>query len=199
MTTPTAADLKPARLRLWSNWLWILAASLALAVLWSAARLIHDQKMRQDALRSLAQDKATEVATLGSARFNLLIARAFGPMWDDGSSDSRRPLSEFDRVHVQSAQCRCRDTLPIARFFRYDASTTAPFAAETQRLASGTTWLNDAVPDTALVRISRRQFEAGMQSPTSIQNVEIFGSQAVFTITRPSRSGPGTKVFGAIM
>src|SRR5215212_9575250 len=120
MTTPTAADLKPARLRLWSNWLWILAASLALAVHWSAARLIHDQKARQDALRSLAQDKATEVATLGSARFTLLVANAFGPMWDDRLADSRQPLAEFDRGHARSVQCRRPDTLPVARFFRFD-------------------------------------------------------------------------------
>ena len=199
MTTPAAADQKPARLRLWSNWLWILAAILGLAVLWSAARLIHDQRIRREALRSLAEDKATEIANLGASRFSLLVSGAFSPMWDDRSGDPRESLAELDRVHAQGQRCRCRDTLPVARFFRFDASRSAPFAAETQRLTSGSAWAEDVVPDSALLRIARRQFEAGMQSPASIQDVEIIGSSAVFTITRPAREGPGTKVFGAVM
>src|ERR1041385_9066224 len=125
MTTPAAADLKPARLRLWSNWLWILAAILGAALLWSSVRLIHDQNVRREALRSIAQDKATEIANLGAARFGLLVGRAFGPMWD-ARSDSRQAVTEMDRVHAQSLRCRCRDTLPVTRFFAFDASTTSP-------------------------------------------------------------------------
>jgi signal transduction histidine kinase len=199
MTTPAAADLKPARLRLWSNWLWILAAILGTALLWSSARLIHDQRVRQDALRSLAQDKATEIANLGAARFNLLVAAAFGPMWDDRLGDARQSLAEIERVHARGLECRCRDTLPVLRFFRFDASTTPPFAAESQRLTTGVARGEDGIADSVLIRISRRQFEVGTESTMPVQDIEIVGRHAVFTITRPARSGPGTKVFGAIM
>ena len=199
MTTPAAADLKPARLRLWSNWLWILAAILGGALLWSSARLIHDQRTRRDALRSLAQDKATEIANLGSARFSLLVANAFGPMWDERSQDPRQLIAELERVHARTQQCRCRDTLPVTRFFRFDASTSTPFSAETARLITGRTWRPDPIADSTLFRIAQGQFEEGMSSPSSIQDIEIIGAYAVFTITRPAREGPGTKVFGAIM
>jgi signal transduction histidine kinase len=197
MTTPAAADLKPARLRLWSNWLWILAAILGAALLWSSARLIHDQNIRRETLRSIAQDKAAEVADLGATRFDLLVAAAFRPMW--GYRDARQALVEFERVHAQGARCHCPDTLPVSRFFSFDASTTAPFAAESQRLTSGTRFGDDAIADSTLIRIARRQFEAGMQSTDAIQDVEVVGRHAVYTTTRPARDGPGTKVFGAIM
>jgi signal transduction histidine kinase len=199
MTTPTAADLKPARLRLWSNWLWILAAILGVALLWSSMRLIHDQHIRQDALRSLAQDKATEIANLGASRFNLLVASAFGPMWDSRIGDPLLSVAEIDRVHSRGQQCRGRDTLPVARFFRFDASTTAPYAPESERLTQGIARVEHGIADSTLIRISRRQFEAGTQSTTPIQSLDILGPHAVFTITRPAREGPGTKVFGAVM
>jgi signal transduction histidine kinase len=199
MTTPTAGDRRPARLRLWSNWLWLLAGILGAGSLWSAARLIHDQQTRRDALRSIAQDKATEIANLGATRFSLLIAGAFGPMWDNRFADARSDVAELDRVHVRAAECRCRDTLPVTRFFRFDASTTAPYAAESERLTQGIAYAHDGIPDSALNRIARGQFEVGAQSPTSIQNVEVLGPFAVVTLTRPARAGPGTKVYGAVM
>ena len=199
MTTPAAADLKPARLRLWSNWLWILAGILGTALLWSSARLIHDQRARREALRSLAQDKATEIANLGASRFNLLIAKTFAPMWDNRLGDPAHSIAEIDRVHARGPQCRCRDTLPVTRFFRFDASTAAPYAAESERLTKGIELKADGIADSTINRISRRQFEAGMASATPIQNIEIVGRYAVFTITRPARDGPGTKVFGAVM
>ena len=199
MTTPAAADLKPARLRLWSNWLWILAGILGTALLWSSARLIHDQRARREALRSLAQDKATEVANLGASRFNLLIAKTFAPMWDNRLGDPAQSLAEIDRVHARGPQCRCPDTLPVTRFFRFDASTTAPFSTESQRLTKGIELKADGIADSTINRISRRQFAAGMESTMPVQNLEIVGRYAVFTITRPARDGPGTKVFGAVM
>ena len=199
MSIPAAADLKPARLRLWSNWLWILAAILGTALLWSSARLIHDQQVRQDALRSLAQDKATEIANLGAARFNLLVSAAFGPMWDDRLSDAQQSVAEIERLHARGLECRCRDTLPVTRFFRFDASTSAPYAAESQRLTKGVARIADGIADSTLVRIARRQFEAGMESTMPVQDIEIIGRHAVFTITRPARAGAGTKVFGAVM
>ncbi len=199
MTTPTAADLRPARLRLWSNWLWILAGILGLAVLWSGVRLIHDQQMRRAALRSLAQDKATEIANLGAARFSLLVANAFGPMWDDRITDPGMALAEMERVETRGTKCRCREMLPVSRFFRFDASTAAPFDAATQRLTSGARKTPDAIPDSTLVRIALRQFDQGMRVPTPIQSMDVIGTQAIFTITRPAGSGPGTKVYGAVM
>ena len=199
MTTPAAADLKPARLRLWSNWLWILAGVLGTASIWSAARAIHDQEARRAALRTIAQDKADEVANLAAARFNLLVAGAFGPMWDNRSRDARQAVSELDRVHAQTASCRCRDTLPITRFFRFDASTVAPFAAETARLTQGSTMAPDAVADSTLLRIAQREFDAGLNSPASVKHVEIIGPNAILTITRPARDAAGTKVYGAVM
>jgi signal transduction histidine kinase len=199
MIRPTAADPRPARLRLWSNWLWLLAAILGAASLWSAARLIHDQKTRRDALRSIAQDKAAEIANLGATRFNLLVAGAFGPMWDNRFADARSDVAELDRVHTRAAECRCRDTLPVARFFRFDGSTTAPYAAESERLVQGVAYARDGIPDSTLIRIARTQFAAGAQSPASLQHVEIVGANAVVTLTRPARAGPGTKVYGAVM
>src|SRR4051812_17233769 len=162
MTTPTAADLKPARLRLWSNWLWILAASLALAVLWSAVRLIHDQKIRQDALHSLAQDKATEIANLGGGKFTLLLKEALRPAW---APNGRR--ADIVRLLVRSQQdrlaCRCRETLPIKTFFRFDASRAAPFDASTQRLDVSSVDSKEHLADSILVRIAMVQWNEGMK------------------------------------
>jgi signal transduction histidine kinase len=87
----------------------------------------------------------------------------------------------------------------VTRFFSFDASTAAPFAAESQRLTIGSRFGTDGIADSTLIRISRRQFEAGMRSPESIQDIEIVGPYAVFSATRPARDGPGTKVFGAVM
>jgi signal transduction histidine kinase len=199
MTTPAPADLKPARLRLWSNWLWILAALLGVASLWSAVRVIHDQQARREAIRSIAQDKADEIANLAAARFNLLVANAFAPMWDDRFGDARLAVAELDRVHAQASNCRCRDTLPVTRFFRFDGSTVAPFAAESERLTNGRKATADGIADSTLLRVSRREFESGVRSTTAVQHIEMAGNYAVFTITRPARSGPGTKVYGAVM
>lgn len=197
MSTPAAGDLKPARLRLWSNWLWILAAILGAAVLWSTARLIHDQRLRREALQSLAQDKAAEIANLGAARFSLLFAEAIGPAQarDDGGD----VVAELERAQRQRVACQCRETLPIARFFRFDASTATPFDAGTGRFATSRGNGLDPVPDSTLVRISRAQFDRGMREPAPRTNVEIVRGYAVVTMTRPARSGPGTKVFGATM
>jgi signal transduction histidine kinase len=199
MTTPAAADLKPARLRLWSNWLWILAGILGFALLWSSARLIHDQRARREALRSLAQDKATEIANLGASRFNLLVAKTFGPMWDNRLSDATQSIAEIDRVHARGPQCRCRDTLPVTRFFRFDALMESRNSAETESLTKGIERTADGIADSTISRISRRQVEAGMKSAMPVQNIEIVGRYAVFTITRPAPDRPGTKVFGAVM
>ena len=199
MTTPAAADLKPARLRLWSNWLWILAGILGTALLWSSMRLIHDQRARREALHSLARDKATEIANLGASRFNLLVASTFGPMWDARIGDPAQSIAEIDRVHARGPECRCRDTLPVTRFFRFDASTASPYSAESERLTKGIVRNADGIADSTIRRISRRQFEVGVESTTPVQNMEIVGRYAVFTITRPARDGPGTKVFGAVL
>lgn len=198
MSTPAAGDLKPARLRLWSNWLWILAAILALAVLWSAARLVHDQRIRREALRSLAQDKATEIANLGAAKFRLLVAEALGPALTEAGRQ-RDFVGQLGDAQRQRVACQCRETLPITRFFRYDASTSAPFDASTEAFAAAPGDRIDAVPDSALVRIARAEFDRGVRESTSLTNVEIVRGHAVVTITRPAGSGPGTKVFGATM
>src|ERR1044071_4413086 len=104
MTTPAPADLKPARLRLWSNRLWILAAILFAATLHSSMRLIHDQAIRRDALSSIAQDKATEVANLGGAKFNLLAAEAFGPVSSQSGGDI---LTALAKAQSERGACRC--------------------------------------------------------------------------------------------
>ncbi|HET9425472.1 MAG TPA: HAMP domain-containing sensor histidine kinase [Gemmatimonadaceae bacterium] len=198
MPTPAAGDLKPARLRLWSNRLWILAAILGAAVLWSTARLIHDQRMRREALRSLAQDKAAEIANLGAAKFRLLIAEAIGPALTDagGRRDFIGELEEAQRLRVA---CRCRETLPITRFFQFDAFAAEPFDAGTRKFALAPGNTLDPLPDSALVRIARAELDRGMREATSLTNVEIVRGQAVVTITRPADSSPGTKVFGATM
>jgi signal transduction histidine kinase len=198
MSTPAAGDLKPARLRLWSNRLWILAALLGLAVLWSAARLIHDQRSRRDALRSLAQDKATEIANLGAAKFNLLIAEALGPALTEAGRQ-RDYIVALENAQRQRVACRCRETLPITRFFRFDASTSAPFDAGTERFTVAPQDSLGPVPDSTLVRIARTEFDRGMREPAALTNVEIVRGQAIVTMTRPAGAGPGTKVFGATM
>jgi len=198
MTTPAAADSKPARLRLWSNWLWLLAATLALAVLWSAARLIHDQQIRRDALRSLAQDKASEIANLGAAKFNLLLAEALGEAW---TPKGRRPDIVMRLVAAQHDRlsCRCRETLPITRFFRFEASTTSPFDAATQRLQSSVVESTDGIADSTLIRIASAQWKAGMSVASPVTAVELVRPYAVLTVTRPSDAFGGTAVYGAIV
>ena len=198
MTTPAAADLKPARLRLWSNWLWILAASLALAVLWSAARLIHDQKIRQDALRSLAQDKASEIANLGAAKFTLLLNEALGPAW---SPTARR--ADIVQVLVQGQRdrlaCGCRETLPIKTFFRFDASRAAPLDGSTQRLDVASVDAKEHLADSTLVRIATAQWNEGIKLKRPLTGVELARGHAVLTVTRPSDGGGGTDIYGAIV
>ena len=196
MTTPAAADLKPARLRLWSNWLWFLAAILGAAVLWSAARLIHDQRIRREALRSLAQDKATEIANLGATKFNLLVADALGPAW--GPDGRRRELvARLANLQRERLACRCRETLPIERFFRFDASTTAPFDAATRRLETAVVETRDPISDSTLVRIALAQWDAGMKETKPLTGVEVVGGHAVITVTRPADAFGGTAVYGA--
>ena len=173
MTTPAAADLKPARLRLWSNWLWILAAILAAALLHSSIRLIHDQSIRRDALRSLAQDKATEVANLGSAKFNLLAAEAFGPVSSQSSGDV---LAALTSEQAARTACRCRETLPIARFFKVDSRVT--YSDRADRF----------IPDSALVRVARTRV-----APDNQPAVDIVRGHAIVTV------GKGPTVYGGIM
>src|SRR3954469_5653971 len=198
MTTPAAADLKPARLRLWSNWLWILAASLALAVLWSAARLIHDQQIRRDALRSLAQDKATEIANLGVAKFNLLLAEALGAAW---APNGRRAdvVTRLVSAQHERLACRCREALPVTRFFRFQASTAAPFDGATQRLQASAVDSTDGIPDSTLTRVASAQWKAGMNAKSPLTAVVLVAPYAVLTVTRPSDAFGGTAVYGAIV
>lgn len=201
--TPSAPDWRPNRQRLWSNWLWFLALVLSLATLWSAARVIHDQRLRRETLQILAHDRASEIGALGRERFNLLVADAFGPLWKR-SGDSLQGLAGLLAYHRARANCRCVDTLPATAFFRYVDTQSFPHDPATRLLtvlpgSPGVAPLADSV----VLRIAKSAWDDALvevKHPVIRLVVDsILGDNAIVTISDPASSRGGTKIYGAVM
>jgi signal transduction histidine kinase len=124
MTTPAVADLKPARRRLWSNWLWLLALVLSVATVWSGARVVHDGRLRRETLRMLAQSKADEIGQLALNRYHLILREAFGPVWTT-RGDRQAVEQALRRYQQDRLKCRCPEKPPAFAFFteRRDAGS----------------------------------------------------------------------------
>jgi signal transduction histidine kinase len=194
MPTPAAADLKPGRARLWSSWLWILAAILGAGVLWSAFRLIHDERLRRESLRALAQDKATEIASHGTQRFRLLVSEAFGSVWSDAGTEPRADaVAQLARNQVDRDACRCRETLPVTRYFRFDASAAGP------RLTTSAGSGSNGVADSTVARIASAQWARANGQASQITDLQVVGGHAILTLTRPAEWAGGARVYGAVM
>lgn len=198
MSTPAAADFRPRRTRLWSSWLWILAAILGAGVLWSAVRLIHDERLRRETLRALAQDKAKEIANLGAAKFDLLVAEALGPSWAEAGTRSDF-LSELAKAQRERIDCDCRESLPVTRFFRFDASTSVPFDGSTRRLTFAAVGTADQMPDSTLTRVATAAWDEGRKHGRPHTAVDVIRHQAVITVTRPSDGDGAPRVYGAVV
>src|SRR3954469_15348883 len=181
MATPAAADLRPRRSRLWSNWLWILAAILGVAMLWSGARVIHDDRMRRETLRLLAEDKATEIGALGANRFDLLAADAFGPSSE--TANGRLDIDDLQRRQNERLACRCQDVLPTDAFFLVSLSPrpTLTRSADLQ-LPGGNP--AGAIADSTLIRLANAEASRSVDDRRRA-HVALVGKLVVLTLARP--------------
>jgi len=103
------------RWRLRQNRLWILAAILAAATVYSAAGIIHDVKPRRVAASLVRKATAERIASFAESRLTTLALETFAP-----ASASLAALIAHQAV---AARCACRDTLPVKEFFILDLST----------------------------------------------------------------------------
>ena len=111
------------RWRLWSTRLWILAAILAAATLYSFVSLIHDKEQRRAAARVIVTSAARDVMSIATARMEVLALGAFAPLsqTDVGTQEPvARVVESLARRQRASVSCNCREVFPVEQFFGVD-------------------------------------------------------------------------------
>ena len=196
MTTPAAADTRVRRHRLWSSWLWILAAILGVGSIWTATRVVHDTRLRRETVRLLAQDKAIEIAGLASARFERLVMETFAPgLTMNGRLPPQASLAAIRTEQSARIACRCRPTLPISDFFRFESESPSAIVSTAP----------DRVPilsDSVIATFSRAALAAADSSINPVTRLYAgpeFKGLAIVTVVERERSTTRAAVYGAVL
>src|SRR5678816_4843365 len=108
-----------ARWRLRHNRLWVLAALLAAATMYSFVSIIHDTSQRHVAANLVRRATAERISSFASERVQVLALETFAPVLAGGTpSSARAALDALVQRQADAARCDCRDTLPVRAFFR---------------------------------------------------------------------------------
>lgn len=112
--------------RLWTNRLWVLSGVLGAATLGATAGIIHDTERQRAGVFLVAKSTAGELVSAASGHLEILSMKTFAPAapWDTRPAMARgADLDALLRAQRNAEQCRCRDTLPAAAFFRFDVAS----------------------------------------------------------------------------
>ncbi|MEP6690590.1 MAG: HAMP domain-containing sensor histidine kinase [Gemmatimonadaceae bacterium] len=141
------------RWRLRTSYLWILAAALGAASIFTAASIVHDTTQHREAARLVLRATAVHIAALAAGRLEVLALQTLAP----AGSPSVITLA---RAHRDAARCGCRETLPASEIFRVD------LARETVERAPAGNAPPAVAPGAALlIEIARAEAARGPAAP----------------------------------
>jgi signal transduction histidine kinase len=108
-----------------SGRLWVLAAALGAATLYSLVITIHDSYTQRLAVGAIITDVAHDVAHTASSRAERLALQAFAPVLaKPATQDWTTTLQAVSGESRHARECRCLDTLPAYGFFYIQLPTT---------------------------------------------------------------------------
>jgi len=166
------------RWRLRQNRLWILAAFLAAATVYSAAGIIHDVKPRRVAANLVRKATAERIASFAESKLTTLALETFVPATSIGALTAHQ---------AAAARCACRDTLPATEFFRLDLRTNT--LDRTGR---------DGPSDVALASVARAAAAERTKTRIRLSTSRELGASAVVTYVELDSTGKQRAVLGLV-
>lgn len=185
--------------RLWSNRLWILAGLLGAAAMFHMVGVVHDTRAWRAAVDRVALATAEQHAERVNERLQLYALEAFSPLVRSGGEPglADNELDELARVQRAGEQCKCRNVLPVAEFFRVDVSE----GSITRKATGGRYSATTALADTLLSGIAQNDAARPRGTSESQVRLTLSGSlqnQAVVTSVQRDSLGRTNAVYGLI-
>ena len=198
MVTPNAlADRR--RPRLWTSRLWILSGALGAATLGSGVTILHDTGRQRAAAALVAKSTASQFVAAGSGRLEILALETFAPVapWETHPSLTRgAELGALLRAQRSAQECRCRDTLPVNAFFRFDAASSKLELLPTANSAAPNVPPISAIESVARAEAARPR--ATGRSPIHFVTTTSLGDFGIVTIVQPNERGAPIAVYGVV-
>ena len=180
------------RSRLWTNRLWVLSGLLGAATLASTAAIIHDSSRQISAGRLLARSAAQQAATIAAGRLQILALETFAPVapWETTRANPAKvDLDALAGSQRDAVRCRCRDTLPVEAFFRFEVQSGE---LELERIDT-----TAMISTEEIKKIARAESERPRSSRTATHLVAMpSGDRATVTIVRASQNGEASVIYG---
>ena len=177
-----------------SGWLWLLAALLGAATLWSSVTLIHGRGEQKRAARELMQSVARDAVARAESRLRVAALETFAPVLAWPAEARRSPVETLVQVQREALRCRCRVTLPATGFFRLDlAAGTFALIASPDSASGSARGALESIARTAAVR------DAEATLPIAITPDPGSSHRAVLTVVQSDSAGAPAVVYGTVM
>jgi hypothetical protein len=190
---------RQTRSRIWANRLWILSGILFATTLGATAAIIHDASRQTAAAHLVARSTSHQVASVAAGRLENLAIQTVAPVAPGRTKSAATAGAELEalaQAQASSGMCRCRDTMPVDAFFRFDVVSGDIDVRATRSGIDSTKGLARTLATVARADAARPA--TLHHSSVHFGVPESLGGRGVVTIVRPGVNGVPIAVYGLV-